>query len=349
MKTILWTAVLLIGVGTVAFPAGRWDGDDPGIEVFYSSLSPHGEWIAIEGASYAWRPAGVAHDWRPYWHGHWLWSEQGWYWWSPEPWAWAVYHYGRWHHDDYYGWVWIPGYDWAPAWVEWRWGDDFIGWAPLGPYAIYTPHFGIRYARHWVTPVVWWTFVGCHQFTHHEVWRHTEPFQHNERLVFGTRSFGSIRAPGGRRAGGPDRVFIEQRTNMRLPAVEVVDVDAERDQKVTRAGDRERIQVYRPAISRTVTPRAERGPEIVTRQRQVIRLDPRGMERLGPVQSDRPVMRSEPRGGTDRDAQPEWRSDQRPPRRVEIERPRRSEPREMPRPRESAPRSTPREGKREGR
>ena len=31
------------------------------------------------------------------------------------------------------GWVWVPGYTWAPAWVSWRYGDGYAGWAPLPP------------------------------------------------------------------------------------------------------------------------------------------------------------------------------------------------------------------------
>jgi hypothetical protein len=32
-----------------------------------------------------------------------------------------------------YGWVWTPGYVWGPAWVDWYWGDGYVGWVPLGP------------------------------------------------------------------------------------------------------------------------------------------------------------------------------------------------------------------------
>jgi len=45
----------------------------------------------------------------------------------------ATYHYGRWVYDSYYGWLWTPGTQWAPAWVSWREGGDYIGWAPLPP------------------------------------------------------------------------------------------------------------------------------------------------------------------------------------------------------------------------
>jgi hypothetical protein len=56
-------------------------------------------------------------------------------WISQDPWGQAPYHYGRWAEDDYYGWVWVPDDDevWAPAWVAWRYGGGYIGWAPLPP------------------------------------------------------------------------------------------------------------------------------------------------------------------------------------------------------------------------
>ncbi len=32
-----------------------------------------------------------------------------------------------------YGWVWVPGNVWAPAWVSWRTANSYVGWAPLPP------------------------------------------------------------------------------------------------------------------------------------------------------------------------------------------------------------------------
>ncbi len=43
------------------------------------------------------------------------------------------YHYGTWAYLNRYGWVWIPGTTWAPAWVTWSYSDNYIGWAPLPP------------------------------------------------------------------------------------------------------------------------------------------------------------------------------------------------------------------------
>ena len=58
-------------------------------------------------------PAG----WRPYYYGRWEWTTEGWLWVSDEPFGWATYHYGRWSFDGGLGWFWVPGYQWAPAWV----------------------------------------------------------------------------------------------------------------------------------------------------------------------------------------------------------------------------------------
>ena len=74
--------------------------------------------------------------WRPYTVGHWDDTDQGWCWSSEgreADWGVITYHYGRWYSEPAYGWVWIPGSVWAPAWVAWRGGDGYCGWYPLPP------------------------------------------------------------------------------------------------------------------------------------------------------------------------------------------------------------------------
>ena len=100
---------------------------------FYAPLAPNGTWIEVGTYGRCWRPAGVTPEWRPYCYGHWVWTDCGWYWASDEPWGWACYHYGCWVYDPDYAWVWVPGIEWAPAWVSWRVGGGYIGWAPLPP------------------------------------------------------------------------------------------------------------------------------------------------------------------------------------------------------------------------
>jgi hypothetical protein len=101
---------------------------------FRQSLDSYGRWIDHPRWGALWIPADVASDWRPYWFGSWVYTDEwGWYWVSDEEWGWITYHYGRWLWDSDLGWCWMPGNDWAPAWVSWRRGDDIVGWAPMPP------------------------------------------------------------------------------------------------------------------------------------------------------------------------------------------------------------------------
>jgi len=99
---------------------------------FYAPLSPYGRWVVVGSYGQVWYPTGVESGWRPYCYGHWESTDAGWYWVSDESWGWATYHYGRWVLDPTYGWIWVPQTQWAPAWVAWREGGGYCGWAPLG-------------------------------------------------------------------------------------------------------------------------------------------------------------------------------------------------------------------------
>ena len=50
--------------------------------------------------------------------------------------------------------MWVPGNEWAPAWVSWRAGGDYYGWAPLGP------RISVDMAlSNYNPPVYYWNFV----------------------------------------------------------------------------------------------------------------------------------------------------------------------------------------------
>jgi len=100
---------------------------------FYEPLNPYGRWVVVAGYGRCWVPARVEAEWRPYADGHWERTDAGWYWMSEEPWGWATYHYGRWDWNVQFGWFWMPQMQWAPAWVAWREGGGYVGWAPLRP------------------------------------------------------------------------------------------------------------------------------------------------------------------------------------------------------------------------
>ena len=133
MKRIL----LALTIVALLVPAARQAAAaDVSVDLFYNNLSG-GDWIEAGDYGYGWQPAVAVSDsnWRPYSDGYWAYTDVGWTWVSYEDFGWATYHYGRWSRVADHGWVWFPGNDleWGPAWVSWRTGGDYIGWAPLPP------------------------------------------------------------------------------------------------------------------------------------------------------------------------------------------------------------------------
>ena len=108
---------------------------DVTIDFFYDNLGDGGNWIEVGDYGYCWQPTVAVSNasWRPYADGYWAYTDIGWTWISYEDFGWATYHYGRWIRLRGRGWVWVPGREWAPAWVSWRTGGDYVGWAPLPP------------------------------------------------------------------------------------------------------------------------------------------------------------------------------------------------------------------------
>ncbi|MGH9459271.1 MAG: DUF6600 domain-containing protein [Thermoanaerobaculia bacterium] len=140
-----------------------------------ADLSDHGDWVYIGEFGWVWRPYVVA-GWRPYYHGRWYHGRHGrLIWTSYEPWGWYPYHYGRWSFHALYGWVWMPGYTYSPAWVYWTYGHNWLGWTPVGWYDCYRPY------RNW-----YWD-------TYHTV--------HHPGREFGVGFFGRVKLSGGDLSG----------------------------------------------------------------------------------------------------------------------------------------------------
>ncbi len=185
----LFLAALLLATSAHAqgWDDGNWSGEDelsagapasgyaaednpdyvadsgPSMGDFHQGLDEYGQWIDTPAYGVVWQPTSVDAGFRPYYAGRWVSTNLGWTWLGDEPFGWAVYHYGRWANLDGAGWVWLPGRVWGPAWVSWRWGGGYAGWAPLGPQAavysepgyyvfVDTPHF-LSPIPNYATPV----------------------------------------------------------------------------------------------------------------------------------------------------------------------------------------------------
>jgi len=138
IRTAIWAAAFAAILGALG-PQARGDVSVSfgfrihAVADFYDPLSSLGAWVDIGPYGRCWHPNDIGPDWRPYTDGAWEYTDAGWCWVSDEPFAWACYHYGSWVNDPSHGWCWIPATDWAPAWVTWRYSDDYVGWAPCGP------------------------------------------------------------------------------------------------------------------------------------------------------------------------------------------------------------------------
>jgi hypothetical protein len=217
------------------------------VNYFFGALEPYGEWIEIGYDEFVWRPYDVGRYWKPYSEGRWEWTISGWHWVSYEPFGWATYHYGRWFYDDYYGWVWMPGNKWAPAWVEWRYNDNYIGWSPLPPYADFRPNYGIRFSIRWNSGYNYWNFVSYRNFytinvnnyfvdnyTVRNIYKRTKYrtnyFTNNNRIV----------------NGGINRRFIERRSGVRIKTREVYKTSSRRELSNRAKTNRREVITYRP-------------------------------------------------------------------------------------------------------
>jgi hypothetical protein len=176
-------------------------------ETFYEDLQPYGSWYETPDYGYVYQPTVVVQDnsWRPYTRGRWACTNLGWNWISDEPFGWACFHYGRWALLDGRGWVWVPGDEWAPAWVCWREGSEHVGWAPLPPETL------CYRGRGWDSSVEAEFGIGpiCFNFVPRRhmadpLWRHCLPVERNADCIGQTRNITNLRFHRDRIiAGGP--------------------------------------------------------------------------------------------------------------------------------------------------
>ncbi|HUK66118.1 MAG TPA: DUF6600 domain-containing protein [Anaeromyxobacteraceae bacterium] len=191
-------------------------GSTVDLGTFEEGLAPYGQWITLPTYGSAWRPR-VAVGWRPYYYGRWEWTDEGWLWVSEEPWGWATYHYGRWTYAQDYGWIWIPGYQWAPAWVSWRYSQDYVGWAPLAPgFSVFVTDYPAHYG--------WWCFVPSTRFVGYPVRTVAYSSVYIQGLYRSTLPAPPRSAAFGAAApawGGPARPFLERRIGRPIAPVRV--------------------------------------------------------------------------------------------------------------------------------
>ncbi len=210
-------------------------------------LDSYGAWYSLQPYGRVWRP-NVTGDWRPFYYGHWDYTEPNWTWVSYEPFGWIVYHYGNWVYTPDYGWVWIPdNAEWSPATVEWMYYGDFVCWAPLPPRGVVWPRPWERYDQR----VDVWNVVHARDFTSENVGEH--------------RVEGTVARPDEQHVQifnrFPDAKMIEQHTGQPVQNVKIerepIRVGKQQMHRMrVPESDQRRAEKYKPQVQSHVTRRS---------------------------------------------------------------------------------------------
>jgi len=232
-------------------PASPPPAPEAGVSLgmFYDSLAPFGSWETVSNYGQVWVPH-VAPYWRPYSTGHWVYTDDGWLWVADEEWGWAPFHFGRWFFDDEYGWAWVPGTVWAPAWVAWRSGGGHIGWAPIPPQIQWEVGIGFRGGAVDFDAVIApqnWCFVDERYITAPVLRDHFVPPARNVTIINVTKNITNYRVINNRIVNnGVDVKHVERVTGQSVPRYRLAEANAPSTANKVGAGQ---LAVYRPSLN----------------------------------------------------------------------------------------------------
>lgn len=249
MKRIkLLTLTMFLAVAALAAvptPAAAHSGVSVGVSFFHDSLAPYGQWRVDARYGQVWRPTRIATGWRPYMNGRWLYTDAGWAFDSYEPWGWATFHYGRWVYDPYSGWLWVPGSEWSPAWVDFQVGDGWIGWAPLPPSVAIGVSYGDGGYRSRIDPRAY-CFVDGHRFLDTRVDRWVRPWRDNDGYLRRSRGASRFTRYDGYEVNrGLPVDVVERHVRRAVPRTRIVEV---RDARDLGRGRERGFAAYRPRV-----------------------------------------------------------------------------------------------------
>jgi hypothetical protein len=215
-----------------------------GFQTFYDELQPYGTWVNSPQHGYVWSYRPSSGQFKPYsTNGRWVYTDDGWTWVSDYNWGWAPFHYGRWVYDNELGWLWVPGNEWAPAWVTWGSYNGNFAWAPIGP------GISISIGTSYRPPANYWEVCPGNYFGRRD-W-HDHAIRSNDRVTIVNKvtiinnyhTSQSGRGPGYFR--GPDTRDVERYTKSPVQHVKITEA-------ARPGGDRlqnNQVALYRPRVN----------------------------------------------------------------------------------------------------
>jgi hypothetical protein len=245
-KIKLVTLFLMLFAVTLTIPQkANSQGISISFQVFYDELSPYGNWVFTPEYGYAWLP-NVEPGFFPYaTDGYWVFTNDGWTWVSFYTWGWAPFHYGRWFVDNMYGPMWVPGYDWGPAWVIWGRSGDCYGWAPMAPGVT----FDMVYGRHYHVPNNYWRFVRERDFGRRNIYNYYIDNSTHTTIVNNYTVINNVREDRSgqvRYGAGPDRREVERNTGRTFSPVAIKESTKPRQEM-----SNNELVIYKPRVEKT--------------------------------------------------------------------------------------------------
>jgi hypothetical protein len=144
-----------------------------------------------------------------------------------------------------YGWAWVPGTVWGPAWVTFRSAPEYIGWAPLPPDADWDDGYGFR-RRYDVRDDRYWSFVRPEGFVQRRFDRYAYDRRDNRRFIQNTTNITNITIINNRVVNrGIDVNHVERETHHHVDRFHVADSD--RPARTELQGNK--VFIYKPAIT----------------------------------------------------------------------------------------------------
>jgi len=109
----------------------------------------------------------------------------------------------------------VPGYEWAPAWVNWRSNSQYYGWAPMCPQGRNGRYYEIRNDQ--------WAFVPHQYITRRNVNNYYVNQQNNTTIINNTTEINKVRIinKNTKYEEGPNVADVEKVTNTKIRALQV--------------------------------------------------------------------------------------------------------------------------------
>jgi hypothetical protein len=184
-------------------------------------------------------------------------------WVSDYQWGWAAFHYGNWYYDPFYGWLWVPGTQWAPAWVVWSSAPGYYGWAPIGPRI----NVNVVINGGYRVPDNYWVFVPSRYIASPEISHYYGPRSNNTVLIQKSTIINNTYVDNSTHityVKGPDRNEVQKVTGRNVEAVAVKNMDRP-GQDVSK----NEVSLYQPQVNKEAAGATHAAPKKVVELKDV--------------------------------------------------------------------------------